>query len=122
LHKRGDLDIDLEPTDKMKPRLDLVSFLNGCEGMKYFDFLKYFLFSLHLSAVVCWQLNFNITSNGVFFHVQSSLLSLAYWPLNSSLVLAFASIDIKKITEKTQLKKLIKSIKILKKLASSVLF
>ena len=48
-----------------------------------------------------WQLNCNITSNGIFFHVQLSLLSLAYWPLNSSLALAFASTingDTKRLT------------------------
>jgi hypothetical protein len=75
LHKRGDLDTDLEPTDKMKPRLDLVSFLNGCEDMKYFDFFKiFFVQSTSISrGVLAVELhNFPRTVESSFFGLLAS--------------------------------------------------
>jgi hypothetical protein len=80
LEFRGDLDIDLESTDKMKPRFDLVSFLNDCEDMKYFNFFK-FSCSLPLSTsisrgVLAVELQYRIKWHNFPRTVESSFFGL----------------------------------------------
>jgi len=77
LEFRGDLDIDLESTDKMKPRFDLVSFLNDCEDMKYFNFSCSLLLSASISrGVLAVELQYHIKWRHFPRTVESSFFGL----------------------------------------------